>query len=370
MTDTIKSARLMDQPEDFRKLGICPDHVETWEDSRRNKDTGKGNWEWWYFDSILDGGWKAVVQFFTTAGLRKIMSDGDSPSVTVKITSPDGTYHETSISLHPDACSYGTDRCDVRLGKNTFVGDFREYDIHTEEKDGIAVDLHLKSLGRPYRPGTAYFAFGENEGSDEYFTWLCSVPRGEVTGTITVDGKKHSVHGTGYHDHQWGNRFYIREWNNWVWSRQSFEDCSIMVFDFVAAKDYGFRRIPICFIEDSEGNLIFESTDHVRCSIPGTYTDTEKSDKIYPTGMHYVFHDGEKTVDYTIREHAILEAEGMKRMPFFVKWMLRKEKLDISYSRYAAEGTLRLDDGEKIIRRSGELIYEFMYPGKTFEGHM
>lgn len=39
------TARLMDSPEDYKNLGINPSEIEVWEDSRRNNETGKGNWE-------------------------------------------------------------------------------------------------------------------------------------------------------------------------------------------------------------------------------------------------------------------------------------------------------------------------------------
>lgn len=44
--------------------------------------------------------------------------------------------------------------------------------------------------------------------------------------------------------------------------------------------------------------------------------------------------------------------------------------MNISYTRYAAHGELSLDTGKEKINRSGELIYEFMYPGESYKGHM
>lgn len=35
--------RLMDQPEDFEKLGINPNEVEEWEDGRRGTDSASEN---------------------------------------------------------------------------------------------------------------------------------------------------------------------------------------------------------------------------------------------------------------------------------------------------------------------------------------
>lgn len=245
--DEMRKPRIMDRPEDYQRLGINPNKIEQWEDSRRNKNTSAGNWEWWYFDSILDDGTKVVIQFFTKAGMRNIKKNGDRPSITLKITMPDGTHYQRELSEKAANCIYGEDKCDVRFGKNSFIGDFNEYYIHVEENKGVGADLKLVSKAKPYRPGTAYFSFDEKE----FYTWLCAVPRGKVDGSLTIDGKKIYVHGAGYHDHQWGNQFFLPEWNHWVWGRQSYDDYSILIFDFVTSEEYGNERFPIVFIISS-----------------------------------------------------------------------------------------------------------------------
>lgn len=55
-------ARLMDQPEDFKKLGINPEKVEKWEDGRRTKTEEVGS-EIWYFDGTMEDGTKYMVGF-------------------------------------------------------------------------------------------------------------------------------------------------------------------------------------------------------------------------------------------------------------------------------------------------------------------
>ena len=66
--------RLMDKDEDYKKIGTKKGTIEVWEDERRNLNSAKGNWEWWYFDAILDSGVKAVIQFFTKAGMKNMHS--------------------------------------------------------------------------------------------------------------------------------------------------------------------------------------------------------------------------------------------------------------------------------------------------------
>lgn len=361
------NARLMDLPEDYKKLGVNPDKIEVWEDRRRNPDSTAGNWEWWYFDSILDDGTKVVIQFFTKAGMRRIQKDGDQPSVTLKITRPDGKQYERDLLQKATNCHYGNDNCDVHLGNNSFVGDLKTYQIHVEQDKGVGADLTLVSQAKPYRPGTAYFDFG----NDEYYTWLCAVPKGEVTGTITVDGKTISVHGSGYHDHQWSNRFYLTEWNNWLWARQSFDDYSVLLFDFITSDDYGNKRFPILFVQDKEGNIVFENKDTVKCTVGEFYVDEKASGKDYPKILHYEMQHGDIHLTYDLESEAILEAQGMKNVPFPVRMISRKYGMeDLSYSRYSGKGALVMEESGERVERSGELIYEFMFPGKTCKEYL
>jgi hypothetical protein len=364
--NNMEKARLMDTSDDYKKLGINAEHVEMWEDSRRNKDSGKGNWEWWYFDSILEDGTKVVIQFFTK-GIRTIKKDGDFPSASIKVTTAEGELYSGNRDVKTKDTYFGEDKCDVRFGNNRFVGDIKEYDIYVETENGLGADLHLTSNSKPYRPGTAYFGFGDD---GEYFTWLCSVPKGEITGTLTVDGKEKKVHGTGYHDHQWGNAFYLTEWNHWIWARQSFNDYSILNFDLVTSEKYGFERFPIVFVQDKDGELIFESRDNVKCQVIGKYHEDKYSDKDYPTGMIYLYENNGTKLTYTLCEKEVLECQGMKNLPLVGKMLGKKMGMDLSYSRYLADGEMILETPEEKIERKGELIYEMMYPGNSFEGHM
>ena len=116
-----------------------------------------------------------------------------------------------------------------------YFTDLKTYHIHVDRTGGVngtdgsggqgeasdvGCDLLLTSTEKRWRPGAGGFAFGD----DGYFTWLCAVPRGNVTGTLFYDGKEHQVTGAGYHDHQWGNVKHNSTWDHWIWGRQDFGD--------------------------------------------------------------------------------------------------------------------------------------------------
>lgn len=353
--------RLLDQPADYQRLGVNPNQVEVWEDGRRNWGQEPGNWEWWYFDSVLDDGSKAVAQFFIRPG-RMINKAGDHPSVTIRITTPDGQTYKEEATLKPNNSFFSKEQCDVHIGDHSFVGNLQEYHIHVEPINGLGLDLNLTSTAAPYRPGSGYFGFGD----DEYYTWFCVVPAGKVSGTITVQGEEHAVSGTGYHDHQWGNRFYMTEWNNWLWARQNFGDYSVLMFDLVAADRFGYQRFPIMFIEDQNGQLVFENRQAAKCTVDEFYTDEELSGKDYPKSLRYEMTNGDKKVTYSLQMEEVLEAQGLKSIPFLFRQFAKKKGVgSMSYSRYYGQGSLRFENGGETIDRSGNLIYEFMFPGDS-----
>jgi len=379
------NARLMNSPEDYTRLGVKKDKIEVWEESRRS-DTNSGSWEWWYFDAILNDGIAVVIQFFTKKR-KGLNSSIPQPYGTFKITMPSGEHYERTVESPPKTGSFGKDKCDVHIGAHKFIGDLKNYQLYVDETNGLGADLSLTSRTQPFRPGTAYFGFGDKD--EQYYTWLCAVPSGDVSGTLTINGKKIEVSGKGYHDHQWGTIGIMEAWNHWVWARQRFDDYTILVFDMTTRKEFGYKRFPICFIQDKNGNIIFENTDNVSSKVLEEYHDP-KSGKDYPKTMHYAFSNNGKTVNYTLSFTNILEEKSVnslklifqrklgKVLTFSIGELLmkiqikkfRKKGLMPSYARYLAEGKLEIVYGDTNIKRSGELIYEFMYPGLSYKGHL
>lgn len=356
-------AHLMDTPADYRALGVDPNNIQLREDGRRSTP-GKGHWEWWYFDTILSDGTTVVIQDFTK-GVDSVNKKEDHPMASIKVTLPSGEAFEDHFDHDMSESQFSTDRCDVKIGPHTFTGDFKNYHIHIEPKNGLGADLDLHSTSKPYRPGTAYWGFGDND--ENRYTWLCSVPKGSVSGTLTVNGQTRSVEGPGYHDHQWGTNVYMTLWNNWVWARQGFDDYSLLVFDMVTSKKYDYKRFPVVFLQDAEGDVVFEDTKDVKVDILEEYQD-EKSGKTYPSKIHYTFQSGDKTLEYTLTQKTILDnIVPAKDMPMPVRIMFKTMGLQPSYARYQAQGDLTLTQpGKTKLKRSGELIYEFMYPGVSY----
>ena len=373
------NVRLMNTDEDYQKMGTKKGCIEPWEDGKRDDDRA-GVYEWWYFDMILDDGSKAVIHF-NTKDNKTIDKEGTIPSVVIKITSPEGKEYKDNVILSGTEAYFGKDKCDVKFGPHFLEGDLKTYHIHVDKTGGVngtdgsggqgeasdvGCDLILTSTSKPWRPGAGGFAFG----NDGYFTWLCAVPRGRVTGTLYYDDKQHQVTGAGYHDHQWGNVKHNTTWDHWIWGRQDFGDYALLVFDIGTQKKFGYQRLPMMFLEDKEGNLVMEDLNIPKCHFIKEYKE-KLSGKMYPKEIEYIFKQGDKTAKYTIEQTYELETrDPTAQLPKVMQCLLKMKGLHPSTSRNFAKGTLEFHDGEQVIKRSGDMIYEFVYMGTTVKEKM
>ena len=370
---------VMNSEEDYRKMGTKKGIIEKWEDGKRDDDRA-GVYEWWYFDMILDDGSKAVVHF-NTKDNKTIGKAGTIPSVVIKITDPAGREYKDNVVLSAGEARFGTECCDVTFGPHSIYGDFKEYRIHvaptggvcgtdgageTGEASDVGCDLKLVSTSKPWRPGAGGFKF-DNGG---YFTWLCAVPRGTVSGTLYYNGKEHQVTGAGYHDHQWGNVAHNKTWDHWIWGRQDFGDYAILVFDIGTQKKFGYQRLPMMFLEDQDGNLVMEDLTTPTCRFLKEYRE-HLSGKMYPKKIEYTFRQGTKSVVYTIEQSYELESRNpTAQLPKVMQKIMKWKGLQPSTTRNYAKGTLRLNDGKEQLKRSGDMIYEFVYMGLTVKDKM
>lgn len=373
------TVRLMNTEIDYQKMGTKRKKIEAWEDAKRDDDR-RGVYEWWYFDMILDDGSKAVIHF-NTKDNKTIDKDGTIPSVVIKITDAKGNEYKDNVVLTSEKAHFGKENCDVHFGDHFINGDLKNYHIHVARTGGVngtdgaggsgiatdvGCDLFLKSTSKPWRPGAGGFAFGD----DGYFTWLCAVPRGTVTGTLYYNGCEHQVTGAGYHDHQWGNMAHNKTWDHWLWGRQDFGDYALLVFDIGTQKKFDNQRLPMMFLEDKDGNLVMEDLRTPKCRFVEEYQEP-LSNKMYPKTIEYTFTQGGITLNYTIAQQYELESrDAFAGIPFILKPILKLKGLHPSTTRNFAVGSMVLNNNGKIVKRTGEMIYEFVYMGVSVKDKM
>jgi hypothetical protein len=352
-------ARLGSSTTDFERIDIKPDHVEPWEDGART-DGSAGTYEWWYFDAHLDDGAKLVVVFFT----KNFTDIGKplAPMIRIDLDLPDGSSYHKIGEFKPEEFSAAKDRCDVRIGANTFSGDLHTYTI-TATVDNVEIQVSLTGEVPAWRPQTGHMYFGAND--EHEFNWLPSVPQGTVNATYHVAGQTHTASGVGYHDHNWGNTPMNSLINHWYWARGQAGPYTTIASHITAEEKYGDAELPI-FMLAKDGTVIADDATKVTFERLGNYTDTSTG-KPVANVTRYTYTDGEDTYVITFTRHCDLSVSKLiDGLDGFKKVAAKIVGFDGAYLRFTGE--LRIEHrhaGNVIDSYTDSAIWELMYLGKT-----
>ena len=243
--------------------------IQPWEDGLRTGEKS-GHYEWWYFDSKYADGSSLVIIFYT----KPVTSFGKKfqPHVTLNYIHPNGTEVRTKVESKD--FSFSRERCDVRIGDCYIKGDLERYEIYFKN-DEAECSLTLDRSVPSWRPESGHIYFGETD----FFAWLPSVPEGKVSGTLNVGGEPTVLSGTGYHDHNWGNKLMILLMNDWYWGRAKIGDYVVVSSYIYANKKDGYKATPIFMLAkdgkvltgDAAKHLKYEEKDFIKDDYTGRH---------------------------------------------------------------------------------------------------
>jgi hypothetical protein len=355
-------SRLGSTAEDYERIGISPGAVAPWEDGARTEG-GAGTYEWWYFDAHLDDGAKLVVVFFTKhfTDIGKPLA----PMIRIDLDLPDGTSHNKIAEFDPAGFAASRERCDVRIGANTFSGDLHIYRI-SAEIDDVAVTVSLTGEVPAWRPATGHMYFGADD--EHEFNWLPAVPQGKVDATYRVAGESAGASGVGYHDHNWGNAPMNSLINHWYWARGQAGPYSVVASYITAEQKYGYTELPI-FLLAKDGEVIADDAARVTFERLGTFTDTATGKPVAGV-TRYTYTDGDDTYRVTFTRHRDLavsklidQIDGVKKVA------ARLVRFDGAYLRFTGELRIEHEHAGTIVDSHAEsAIWELMYLGRTRSG--
>ncbi|NKX55820.1 hydroxyneurosporene dehydrogenase [Arthrobacter mobilis] len=356
-------ARIASGGRDYATLGLRPGHVQPFEDGMRTSGRA-GTYEWWYFDARLSDGTKLVITFFT----KPLVSPGRplSPAVSVDLDLPDGGNIHRIADYPAASFDASTDGCDVRIGPNTFRGDLHRYRIHVE-LEGIEADVVLTGTVPGWRPGTGYWFFGKRD--EYYFAWLPAVPQGEAEVSMTVGGVRQHGSGTGYHDHNWGNRPVAKLIDHWYWGRGSAGGYSVVTAAVTAAKRYGSVQLPV-FLLAKDGQIVADDGSKAAFAPSGFFQDPDTG-KAVPSVIGFDYRDGAERylVTYT-RTSTVLAARLGSYLPRRARLAARLAGFSGAYFRFSGTLDVReFRDGRPAGAGQAPALWELMRLGRSGQRH-
>ena len=280
----MREVRLL-KPEE---IGLT-DTVQTFEDGLRTIPKS-GSYEWWYFDSKYPDGSSVVIVFYTkhvTSFAKRF-----KPFVSLNYINPNGK--ELRTELWSDEYSFSKDGCDIRIGDCYVRGDLSHYDIYFKNEEAECT-LTLDASVPSWRPESGHIYFGKKD----YFAWLPSVPEGNMSGTLKMGDESVELCGTGYHDHNFGNKLMILLMNDWYWGRAKIGDYVVVSSYIYANKKDGYQTVPIFMLAkdgkiltgDAHKHLTYEEKDFIKDSYTGRFVAKT---------LVYDYHDLERGVHYRI----------------------------------------------------------------------
>lgn len=352
--------------DNYSKYSLIPNtnSPEKWEDGMRS--TGKkGTYEWWYFDGHLEDNSTVVIVFYTKPMIK--INRNLEPLITVDITRPDGSKILKSFKCEPKDFFASKDSCNVKIGKNYFVGNLDTYKIYFEDED-LKLTANIKRTSESWRPKTGHMVFGTDESKE--FNWVVPIPQGEVD--IKYDYKGESVHSKGscYHDHNWGNCPMPTVFNHWYWSRAEIGPYNIIASEMISEKEFNNDNI-VVFNISKDGKTIADKGEHV--TLYRSYGKMHPElNKDVSDHLMFVYEDpnSEYRYEYLLhRERTIAEADLLKAtVGKGIKYRLAKlfTNADPAYFRFTGKAEIRVYKNNELIANhsSNSAIWELMYFGK------
>lgn len=169
--------------------------------------------EWWYFDAHFDNGDYLVVMY----SLNDTRLKPRQPSIRLNIY-PKGQSEIARIRKYTEAdVTTSYEKCDVTFGEEEYCKDCGDYLEFYTMIDGYGAKLTLNKGNHPYT----------SEGTDTPMPWTVAVPSGDIEGELYKDGETIQVKGTGYHDHNWGEKSLAGMVKNWYWGKVHSPDISV-----------------------------------------------------------------------------------------------------------------------------------------------
>ena len=220
--------------------------------------------EWLWLDGQLEGGYQYSLGLFSTwpQGMEEYEDPEKSrwPTVALYVLTPEGKVHRGREVYPPE--SFKPEPFGGTWANNTFTGKLKPdgtpegYDVKVSVGDvgvnltarAVAIGLQFTDQERGY---TYYHPF-----RNIALGWWPLVPRAEVEGTLTIEGRPVKVSGLGYVERQLTNMpgsFGGGSQAWWSWGHFYADDYTAVWTDSAASEHYRYRHFsPFALWKGSE----------------------------------------------------------------------------------------------------------------------
>lgn len=326
---------------------------------------GEEFFEWWYFDAHFDNGYHLVVALHP----HLFNVSGRPAAIAVHLYGPGGRKAVEVATFGPSEVVSTAGRCDVRLGRSQAWDAGDHYGLHVEQ-GSIRADLRYEREIGGVQIGTGVLLV--DPANERSFHWVIPLPRARVSGSLWVGGRRLTVGGVGYHDHNWGNLDLSRVVRRWTWGHVITDGDTMIFWDLLGRGAAGARMTGAVVWQGSELAL---STNRVNLDPSESRTDLESDvphlDRVNaqaddnPTAVQAILQD-QRSLDRIDFAQPRSRREGVRRVLEKTYFLLERAPLVGrlvkqwvgygTYHRLQAECNLRIAAES----HDGQVFYEIM----------
>jgi hypothetical protein len=294
-------------------------------------------WEWWYFDFSFNNGYKAVVTFH----YHNMFLPQHFPTMQLFVYPPNEAPKVKMWALKPgQENSAAGDHCRVKMG-DLLAEDTGDGYRLAMDMGKMGLNVTIKNDVPGWKAGSGVlWTDGKNETG-----WVVPIPRGQVTGNLTVDGVTQQVQGMAYHDHNWGDFELEEHFWGWYWGR-IFDPKYTLIYSWVIPKE---KAAPIVspFLLGRDGEIVL-GTDQIEVTIEESKKDEQFGMEI-PQRVRLTCHGEGIHVDGVLTTERVVETLCLPR-----------GENSYHYYRFLATYQASIEiDGQKD-EVAGETLHEYM----------
>ncbi|MGY5880189.1 MAG: lipocalin-like domain-containing protein [Candidatus Thorarchaeota archaeon] len=325
------------------------------EDDALHIDVGaKNEFEWWYFDAHLEGGYTLVAFFY--AAIPNPGLDQGKIAVELTLLRPDGRKTQKIVKYKKPDFYASREKPDVKIGENYMKVEFTDdglpiYEIFLEDED-LMFNLTYKAQVKGWKPGTGYSHFA-NLG---HFAWVVPFPRASVKGTIRDGDNTMEVTGVGYHDHNWLNFSFQSIIEYWMWGRVYSENFTVS-YAFIQCNNKVDRHAVKVLMAAKGSEVILSSGEY-----EFTKEDFEFSEKAGHSFPRCISITNPESLEVKMDVAKVLEAENMLDnfnpvLAFLAKYVLRMKP---GYFRLNSDFVIKVTHDGVDYEEKGNTLHEIV----------
>ena len=322
-------------------------------------------WQWLYFDFIFDNGYSAaaVVLPRSIGSIPGISLAGLTPEVWLTVLTPDGKRFDAK-KAYPLADSCGErEGLNVQVGGNTLHYTENRYRIDLSV-DEIGMELDLSPLLPPWSP------LGENgfvnpsalqsfdPSGESYFNYIEFVPKGEVTGSLTLFDEEILVSGIGYHEQGRGNFPLCKLFRRWLWLKFWMDEFTFILPAGLFVPELFNSRLTFALLARGGEKLLdfMDFSPDIELIKESDFRIEPLSKSEYPGRMEFAFEKKGVSVVGSLKSGPMVES-------FTYTYPNYPESNPGIYLRFLAELELSVDIRGEKVKKTGLGMQEIMITG-------